>query len=678
MDDFQIPDIQCTFRFHGSVCIHTQTEPEGLGAIVGIRPPRTGRVCCAAAATPPGGYLPHWTQHQTSVRRFREPVLLLMRHRRRKLPGSGHQAERRAPGRLPRFVVDAVADDESIASSEAEDENAVLGESVALDGLESKKLCSLSGLRGSSTADLDPSLEQAADAESASSSEAEVSEQSRRLHLAKAYLERIGAARFTEDDLHQRADEDSLEARDATALGDASDDDTDSASDAWNEVLYREAQQLRGQYYASEMAFDDVESMLPAEPTLTAFGHKRPPTCITFLPDGEVLGPPRYAITGGKDGALLLWDIERGAKSIVSASATSSAGSAAKPEILCVAASRDGRLVASGSRDASIRIYDLRQRNISDDSPSIPILSLVHVARGHRGAISGLAFFRDVFRKHAGPGVSIGVDRNSTEESLFSASFDRTLRFWSIERSKAAPQSILDSGPDAEAGLYDGRNMSPWSVHYVDSYYGHEEEATSLCCAAWGRLLSGGRDRTVRSWKVYDDTQLVYRAPRTAGAQIGTSIDCVAWVSPTTFVSGADDGSLSLWSTAKKKPVHKILDAHKNPVCPWICSVVSPEAANLVCSGSADGCVRLWRVRMQASVKASAKSAKRHGSLPESLEALGTLPFAASGFCNGIDCVLQKRTLYITAAVGQEHRFGKWYVDRSLRNGLAFWRIPLA
>ena len=47
-------------------------------------------------------------------------------------------------------------------------------------------------------------------------------------------------------------------------------------------------------------------------------------------------------------------------------------------------------------------------------------------------------------------------------------------------------------------------------------------------------MLSSAADRTVRLWKVADESQLVYRG-HTA------SIDCVAQLSANAFVSGSQD-----------------------------------------------------------------------------------------------------------------------------------------
>jgi ribosomal RNA-processing protein 9 len=54
-------------------------------------------------------------------------------------------------------------------------------------------------------------------------------------------------------------------------------------------------------------------------------------------------------------------------------------------------------------------------------------------------------------------------------------------------------------------------------------------------CLRAERVLSAGRDRTCRLWKVPEETQLVFRGH-------SASIDCAALITPTDFISGSEDG----------------------------------------------------------------------------------------------------------------------------------------
>ena len=82
----------------------------------------------------------------------------------------------------------------------------------------------------------------------------------------------------------------------------------------------------------------------------------------------------------------------------------------------------------------------------------------------------------------------------------------------------------------------------------IETLFGHQEGITSLDAVQSDMVLSSAADRTVRLWKVADESQLVYRGHR-------ASIDCVAQLSANAFVSGSQDGSLALWSVMRKKPL---------------------------------------------------------------------------------------------------------------------------
>lgn len=83
----------------------------------------------------------------------------------------------------------------------------------------------------------------------------------------------------------------------------------------------------------------------------------------------------------------------------------------------------------------------------------------VQAFNGHRGAVTGLAF------------------RQGTQQ-LMSGSADRTIKLWSVEDRS-----------------------------YIDTLHGHQSEVIAIDCLRQERILSAGRDRNLRVWKVR--TQLI-------------------------------------------------------------------------------------------------------------------------------------------------------------------------
>jgi ribosomal RNA-processing protein 9 len=231
--------------------------------------------------------------------------------------------------------------------------------------------------------------------------------------------------------------------------------------------------------------------------------------------------------------------------------------------ILTIACSQDGKFVVTGGRDRRIVVWD------ADLKP-------LRVFSQHRDAVTGLAF------------------RRGTNQ-MYSSSADRTIKIWSLDE-----------------------------LAYVETLFGHQDSVVDVAALAQERCISvGARDRTARLWKVVEETQLVFRggggskkSSRTT-AQEG-SMDRIAMIDEELFVTGGDNGNLSLWTMHKKKPVFTLplahgldpplpleevsAEAHPDPaVIPqpqprWITALATIPYSDVILSGSWDGFVRVWRV----------------------------------------------------------------------------------
>ncbi|KZF24605.1 WD40 repeat-like protein [Xylona heveae TC161] len=343
-------------------------------------------------------------------------------------------------------------------------------------------------------------------------------------------------------------------------------------------------------------------------------------------------------------------------------------------QILTVAASQDGKFVATGGRDRRLVVW-----NATDLTP-------LRVFTQHRDAVTGLAF------------------RRGTNQ-LYSGSKDRTLKTWSLDE-----------------------------LAYVETLFGHQDEVVDVDALAQERCVSvGARDRTARLWKVVEESQLVFRGggslekksrkekeleAANGGAPVSTarygegSMDRIAMVDEETFVTGSDNGSISLWSLQKKKPLYTVHVAHglnpplkpeeasaeqnPDPIPPgrpqprWITALATIPFSDVILSGSSDGYVRVWRI----------------GDDKKSLEPMGVLGGGAggSGDANGLELVNGDATgtqnphqtsirgvvndiavfergdrgrdgACVVAAVGTEHRFGRW-IKLKGKNGAVVFEVP--
>lgn len=293
---------------------------------------------------------------------------------------------------------------------------------------------------------------------------------------------------------------------------------------------------------------------------------------------------------------------------------------------------------------------------------------------------------------------------------LYSASFDRTVK------------------------VYD---LTPGVMGYVETLFGHQDHVLSLDALRGDVCVSvGARDKTVRYWKIVDETQLVFRggsrsrirevlegglkgdeegdgddmdvdgSKRKKDQQktyIEGSLECVCMIDETTFVSGGDSGSLSLWSTAKKKPIFTQPLAHgldemesategiiRTPR--WVTSLASLRYSNIFASGgcllsnvakrasnsaagSYDGSIRIWQL------DAKLKSFSLAGTIPapgivNSLQLLSPpKEFVKHASWINHDAsnpphssANNNRSLLVVASLAKEHRFGRWIQLKEAKN----------
>ena len=212
--------------------------------------------------------------------------------------------------------------------------------------------------------------------------------------------------------------------------------------------------------------------------------------------------------------------------------------------------------------------------------------------------------------------------RKGTKQ-LFSGSTDRTVKIWELNE-----------------------------MAYVETLFGHGSEVNGLDSHVKERALSCGADGTVRLYKVIESSQLVFRRART------TSLDCVSMFSETRFFTGGDDGAVCLWQANKKKPVAVVEHSHgQGTGCEhWISCTATIQDSDIAISGAGDGTLKLWECKEGGEVNAV------------------TDINLGDGFINGA-AVCKNRNV-IVAAVGQEHRRGRWSRLKKARNSLAIVKLP--
>lgn len=387
-------------------------------------------------------------------------------------------------------------------------------------------------------------------------------------------------------------------------------------------------------------------------------------------------------------------------------------------KILCVAAAPSGRYIATGSSEKRIVIWA-----VGAPGELVPIKTFL---QQHRDAVLALSFRMPPGGKHR-PRTGSNISGGGSQ--MFSASADRTVKIWDLD-----------------------------AMAYVETLFGHQDAVVDVVGCAGERCVSvGARDRTARFWKVVEENQLVFRGggmAKSRGDDVRTSasnrvgkteatvgngmdikgyaegsIDRVALVDEETFVTGSDNGSISLWNIHKKKAVFSVPLAHgldppmsreealaedtslmeagggaaekwePPPQQPrWITGLTTLPYSDVIVSASWDGCLRAWKVtedkrRIEGMGVVGMIDERSTNSTDSVLESMNgehvngihhETDVEGKKLVRGIvnDLVVFERGergkdgLYIAAAVGKEHRLGRWKKANASNCAVVF-EVPL-
>ncbi|XP_055681037.1 U3 small nucleolar RNA-interacting protein 2 [Lutzomyia longipalpis] len=305
-----------------------------------------------------------------------------------------------------------------------------------------------------------------------------------------------------------------------------------------------------------------------------------------------------------------------------------------KTPITCLCLSKDGKILFSGSKSPTIVKWCVEEwrplgvinllEGVKEDKKRTKVsgVCLAMTSDGKFLAVadgsSGIRVYSPdtltpigVLRAHRKPVTALAARRDTHE--IYSGSADRTVIVWSLDE-----------------------------MAKIEIMFGHQAAVTDLDALTRDRAISsGGNDCSIRVWKVSEESQLVYNGH-------SGNIDSVRLINEENFLSSGDDGSLCVWSTMKKKPLCTQSLAHgKSPINGepnWISAIATLTNTELVASGSCDGFIRIWKLESHFR------------------KCVQLMEIPMPGFINALTFTPDGN--YLIAAIGQEHRLGRW------------WRLP--